>query len=81
MDPTSPSAETGVRRETAGAYLKEAGIRVRPPCAWGRRPPAKPANANAVTTGFGVESTGLEVENPEWIRSALRRINPNITGQ
>ena len=35
---------TGVRRETAGAYLKAAGIGVRPPRAWGRRPPAKPAN-------------------------------------
>jgi hypothetical protein len=43
--------ETGVRRETAGAYLKAAGIAVRPPGAWGRRPPAKPANENQVTTG------------------------------
>jgi len=43
--------ETGVRRETAGAYLKSAGIGVRPPRAWGRRPPAKPANDNGVTTG------------------------------
>jgi predicted component of type VI protein secretion system len=41
--------ETGVRRETAGAYLKAAGIGVRPPGAWGRRPAAKPANE--VTTG------------------------------
>jgi hypothetical protein len=86
---------------------KAAGIAVRPPGAWGRRP-AKPANengvttgsdatkptptinpnrnpenlptkgkakatakpANDVTTGFGVESTGLEVENPKRIRSA-----------
>jgi transposase len=36
--------ETGVRRETAGAYLKAVGIAVRPPGAWGRRPAAKPAN-------------------------------------
>ena len=54
---------TGVRRETAGAYLKAAGIAVRPPGAWGRRAPAKPANevttdpanskpANEVTTDF-----------------------------
>src|SRR6202048_4163508 len=35
---------TGVRRETAGAYLKAAGIYVRPPGGWGRRAPAKPAN-------------------------------------
>jgi hypothetical protein len=34
---------TGVRRETAGAYLKAAGVGVRPPRNWGRRAPAKPA--------------------------------------
>ena len=34
---------TGVRRETAGAYLKAAGIAVRSPGGWGRRR-AKPAN-------------------------------------
>ena len=39
---------TGVRRETGSAYLKAAGIAVRTPGAWGRRP-AKPANK--VTTG------------------------------
>src|ERR1700686_1811652 len=43
--------ETGARRETAGAYLKAAGIGVRPPGAWGRRPPAKPANEHGVPTG------------------------------
>jgi hypothetical protein len=101
-----------VRRETAGAYLKAAGIAVRPPGAWGRRPPAKPANEDGVTTGsdaikptptispspnrnpenlstkgkakatskpaneievttgFSVESTSLEVENPKRILSA-----------
>jgi transposase len=36
--------ETGVRRETAGTYLKGAGVPVRPPGGWGRRSPAKPAN-------------------------------------
>ena len=36
--------ETGVRRETASTYLKAAGVGVRPPGAWGRRAPAKPAN-------------------------------------
>ena len=34
---------TGVRRETAGAYLKGAGVAVRPAGGWGRRS-AKPAN-------------------------------------
>ena len=37
--------ETGVRRETASVYLRAAGIAIRPPRHWGRRPPpAKPAN-------------------------------------
>jgi hypothetical protein len=40
--------ETGVRRGTAAGYLKTAGIGVRFPGSWGRRPPAlsesKPAN-------------------------------------
>lgn len=35
---------TGVRRETAGAYLKAAGIAIRPARGWGKRSPAKPAN-------------------------------------
>src|SRR5438067_4481411 len=35
---------TGVRRETAGAYLKAAGIAVRLPGGWGRRGASKPAN-------------------------------------
>jgi transposase len=46
--------ETGVRRETAAAYLKAAGLAVRPPGAWGRRPPSKPANE--VTPDFGAAS-------------------------
>ena len=56
--------ETGVRRETAGAYLKAAGIGVRPPRGWGRRPPAKPANE--VTPGSGTaKSTNAVNPNPE----------------
>jgi hypothetical protein len=99
--------ETGVRRETASAYLKAAGIGVRPPGVWGRQPAAKPANAtevttgsnanpldctnnpnpenllskgkakaknakpaNAVITGFGVESNGSELENPQPMASS-----------
>jgi len=38
---------------TAAAYLKAAGIALRPPGGWGRQPPAKPANE--VTTDFGEE--------------------------
>jgi transposase len=44
--------ETGVRRETASGYLKAAGIAVRPPGGWGKRPPtSKPANE--VSPDFG----------------------------
>jgi hypothetical protein len=57
--------ETGVRRETAGAYLKAAGIGVRPPGAWGRRAPAKPANAHEVITGFGVELSDSGPKDPK----------------
>ena len=55
-----------MRRETAGAYLKAAGIGVRPPGAWGRRPPAKPANE--VTTGSDATKAANTVNpnpNPE----------------
>src|SRR5271156_501593 len=45
--------QTGVRRETAGAYLRAAGVPLRLPRGWGRRPPAKPAN------GVSTESGGL----------------------
>jgi hypothetical protein len=34
----------GVRRETAADYLRAAGIGLRPPGAWGRSSPSKPAN-------------------------------------
>ena len=43
--------ETGVRRETVGAYLKAAGIAVRPAGGWGRRAPAKPANEGITDSG------------------------------
>jgi hypothetical protein len=42
---------TGVRRETAGDYLRSAGIGLRAPGGWGRQAPAKPANE--VITDFG----------------------------
>ena len=43
-------AATGVRRETAGGYLRLAGIALRAPGGWGHGGPAKPAIE--VTTGF-----------------------------
>src|SRR3989442_12114175 len=48
---------TGVRRETAGAYLKAAGLAVRPPGRWGHPPanPAKEVSTDSDTSG-GAES-------------------------
>ena len=43
-------AETGVRRETASAYLRAAGIAVRPPRQWGKAPP-KPAKETSTDPG------------------------------
>src|SRR5215217_7137959 len=42
---------TRIRRETAAAYLRAAGIAIRAPGGWGKRAPAKPANE--VTTDSG----------------------------
>jgi hypothetical protein len=52
---------TGVRRETAGDYLRSAGIALRTPGGWGRRPPAKPAIG--VITGFS-SSTAANQSKP-----------------
>ncbi len=54
---------TGVRRETAATYLREAGIALRPPGAWGRTAPAKPANE--VATDPALAMPGNEIStNP-----------------
>src|SRR5215510_10284663 len=72
-------AATGVRRETAGAYLKAAGVAVRPPGRWGH-PPAKPAievstdsanPASRVSPDFGVEVPRL-AGPPPWPSEARR---------
>ena len=56
-----------MRRETAGAYLKAAGIGVRPPRGWGRA--AKPANE--VTTDFVAGKRGNQALNePELSKPA-----------
>ena len=49
---------TRIRRETASAYLKAAGIAVRPPSGWGRREP-KPANE--VITDSGAAKPAIAV--------------------
>jgi len=41
-------AATGVRRETAGGYLRSAGVALRTPGGWGRKPPSK--TISSVTT-------------------------------
>jgi transposase len=51
---------TGVRRETASAYLKAAGMEVRPPGGWGRRTASKPAIG--VTTDFGAGNSAPEAD-------------------
>jgi transposase len=50
---------TGVRRETAGGYLKSAGIALRSPGGWGRKAPSKAATS--VTTGSGSSKPAIEV--------------------
>ena len=59
--------ETGVRRETAGAYLKAAGIAIRPPRNWGRRTPADSKPANEVSPG----SAAASAEQPDQNRPTV----------
>jgi transposase len=50
---------TGVRRETAGGYLRSVGIALRTPGGWGRKAPPKPATL--ATTGSGDSKPAIEV--------------------
>src|SRR5437879_10522153 len=51
-------AATGVRRETAGAYLKAAGLTVRPPGRWGHAPanPAIEVSTDSAAGAPGISS-------------------------
>ena len=49
---------TKIRRETASAYLKAAGIAVRPPSGWGR---CEPKPTNEVITDFGAAKPAIPV--------------------
>jgi transposase len=74
--------ETGVRRETAGCYLRAAGIAVRPPVAWGRSAAAKPANE--VTTGSEAKpanevTTGSEAKPAMGVTTGSGRVSPSLT--
>jgi transposase len=55
---------TGVRRETASAYLKAAGVPVRPPRGWGRLPPAKPAKEVSTDSGAPPEPANAPSTDP-----------------
>jgi transposase len=58
-------AETGIRRETASAYLKTAGIAVRPPRRWGR-PPPKPAKQTSTDSGTAKPAKQTSTDPPAW---------------
>src|ERR1019366_6806567 len=49
---------TRIRRETASAHLKAAGIAVRPPSGWGR---CEPKPANEVITDSGAAKPAIPV--------------------
>ena len=68
-------AGTGVRRETASAYLKAAGVGVRPPGAWGRRAPAKPANEVTTGSDAGPERTANPSTKPPSMEPAKNAWN------
>ncbi len=53
---------TGVRRETAAAHLRAAGVEPRPPGGWGHPPSAKPAIQ--VTTGSEPPEAAPEAPSP-----------------
>jgi transposase len=67
---------TGVRRETATAYLKAVGVAVRPPGAWGRRPPAKPANEVTPDPGGAVQP-GPPSPDPPVISKPANGVTPD----
>jgi transposase len=54
---------TRIRRETASAYLKAAGVAVRPPSGWGRRAP-KPANQVITDSGAAKPAIAVIPDNP-----------------
>jgi transposase len=58
-------AETGVRRETASAYLKAAGIGIRPPRGWGKAPP-KPAKETSTDPGLAKPAKETSADPGAW---------------
>ncbi len=79
-------AATGVRRETAGCYLRSAGIALRTPGGWGRKTPAEAASsvitgpasskpANEVITGF---SPSGPTEDPKPANEVITGFLPEV---
>src|ERR1700722_15611551 len=79
-------AATGVRRETAGGYLRSAGIAIRTPGGWGRKAPVKAAPsvpigsasskpANEVITGF---SPSRQAEDPKPANEVITGFLPEV---
>jgi hypothetical protein len=69
--------ETGIRRETAATYLKAAGIAVRPPRGWGRRPPALTTGETSADSG-PVSKPANEV-SPDSESVPVRRRSPTAS--
>jgi len=69
---------TRIRRETASQYLKAAGIAVRPPGGWGRRP-AKPANQ--VITDFGAGKPAIAAITDLNCNPKINGENPSTKGK
>ena len=68
---------TGVRRETAGGYLKAAGISVRPPGRWGWQR-AKPANK--VTTDSGAAKPANEANSDPDLSKPANKVTTDSEG-
>ena len=67
--------ETGVRRETAGGYLKAAGISIGQPGGWKGRHGAKPAT---VTTDSSTEIPSLNLQTEDEISKPATEVTTDF---
>src|SRR5438477_9057679 len=73
---------TGIRRETASRYLKAAGISIRFPGGWGRRPPPKAAKEALTDSRRVAEANRPKKCTPtrravKWPEAGRRRGHPS----